>query len=154
MSEQAAPENPRLKEFFHRWLVSTLGVLVAVNLHFTGISYDTPEGLVIATLVLGVLNAFLRPLLVIGCLPLLVLTLGLFLLVINALLLYFAGQLVTQFHVPDFWSAFKGAFIISLVTLIANHLTGGGGTRVTLQQPPRQRKPLRDDDDDGPVIDV
>ena len=153
MTDHAEPKNDRLKEFLHRWIVSTLGVLVAVNLDFTGISYDTPEGLVIATLVLGVLNAFLRPLLVIGCLPLLILTLGLFLLVINALLLYFAGQLVTQFHVPDFWSAFKGALVISLVTLIANHLTGGGGTRVTTRQQPRDRPPLLDDDD-GPVIDV
>ena len=67
--------------------------------------------------------------------------------------LYFAGQLVTQFHVPDFWSAFKGALVISLVTLIANHLTGGGGTHVTTRQQPRDRPPLRDDDD-GPVIDV
>lgn len=153
MNDQADPQDNRLNEFLHRWLVSTLGVLVAANLHFTGISYDTPVGLVIATLVLGILNAFLRPLLVIGCLPLLILTLGLFLLVINALLLYFAGRIVAEFNVPDFWSAFKGSVVISLVTLIANHLTGGGGTRMTFNHQ-KQNRPLPRDDDDGPVIDV
>ena len=90
------------------------------------IQYERLEHLLLATLVLGALNAFLRPLLLLGCLPLLILTLGLFLLVINAGLLMLTGKLVDGFTVDGFGAAFWGALIISIVTLIANKLTGGG----------------------------
>ena len=63
-----------VKDFLHQFVVGTLGVLIAVNV-VEGITYDTPTTLLVASLVLGVLNAFLRPLLLLGCLPLLILTL-------------------------------------------------------------------------------
>lgn len=143
---------PALKSFIQRWVITTLAVLVAANV-LQGIHYDNSQGLIIATLLLGLLNAFVRPIMMLLSLPLLVLTLGLFTLVINALLLYFVGQM-KDFHVDSFGAAFKGALIISLVSIVLNSLTGTGSSRVRFQRgqaapPPPPRK-----DDDGPVIDV
>ena len=140
---------PGLKSFLQSWLINTLAVLVAANI-VPGIKYDTITGLLVATLVLGILNAVLRPLLLLFSLPLVLLTLGLFTLVINALLLFFVGQLVESFHVANFWSAFWGALLISLVSLVLNSFTGTGRTRVEF----RRGKRPPDRDDDGPVIDV
>jgi putative membrane protein len=95
--------SPKLKTFLQRWVVTTLAVLVASNLGL-GIEYDTVSGLLVASLLLGIFNAFLRPILMLLSLPLLLVTLGLFTLVINALLLLWVGSLVPAFHVRDFWA--------------------------------------------------
>ncbi len=144
--------TPQLKSFLQRWLVNTLAVLVAVRL-VNGIHYASNTDLLIATLVLGILNAFLRPLLMLLSLPLLIFTLGLFTLVINALLLYFVGNLWSGFHVATFSSAFWGALVISLVSLAINSLTGTGNARFSIHRgkPPEKKN---DDKGDGPVIDV
>jgi putative membrane protein len=134
--------------FIKRWIITTVAVLVAANI-VHGIHYDTAVGLIIATLVLGLLNAVVRPVLLILSLPLLIVTLGLFLLVINAFLLYWVGQMKT-FHVDSFWAAFLGSIIISLVTLVLNTLTKSGQSRLEI----RRGKPPRPGDDGGPVIDV
>ncbi len=148
-----------MKEFIQRWLITTVAVLVAAHI-IPGIGYDRVTDLVVASLLLGVLNAIARPILMVLSLPLVILTLGLFLLVINALLLSFVGWLVKGFHVGGFWSAFFGALVISIVGVILNTLTGTGNSQVKVsgsvnrgQQ--QQRKP--DDDDKGgggPIIDV
>jgi len=165
MNAEEKTSGDKVKEFIHQFVVGTLAVLVAVNV-VTGITYDSTANLLLASLVLGALNAFLRPLLLLGCLPLLILTLGLFLIVINAILLQLTGGLMVgltgnpdSFVVEDFWSAIWGALVISIVTLIANSLTGNGKSKVHFQrarQPKRPpEKPGYDhDDDDGPVIDV
>ena len=102
--------------------------------------------------VFGILNAFVRPILMLLALPLLIFTLGLFTLVINALLLYFVGVLMgSHFQVDSFGFAFLGAIIISIVSIALNALTGLGKARVTFQHRPR---PPTSDKDDGPVIDV
>ena len=147
------------RNFLHQFVVGTLAVLIAVNV-VEGITYNTPTNLLLASLVLGALNAFLRPLLLIGCLPLLILTLGLFLLVINAILLQLTAGLVDGFEVENFWSALWGALVISVVTLIANTLTGNGDSKTHFgrmsqrQQATRGEKDCDRDDEDGPVIDV
>ena len=143
--------SPALKKFIQRWLINTLAVLVATQIVRSGIHYDSIAGLLIATLLLGILNTFLRPVLMFLSLPLLVFTLGLFTLVINALLLYWVGNLVRDFHVDNFWSAFWGALIISIVSLILNSLTGSGNSRVTFR---RSKTPPDRRDGGGPVIDV
>jgi putative membrane protein len=134
--------------FIKRWIITTVGVLVAANI-VHGIHYDTVVGLIIATMLLGFLNAVVRPVLVILSLPLLIVTLGLFLLLINALLLYWVGQMKT-FHVDSFGAAFLGSIIISLVSLILNTLTKSGQSRLEI----RRGKPPAPGDDGGPVIDV
>ena len=145
--------SPKAKAFLQRWAINTLGVLVAANV-VSGIRYDTALGLVLASLLLGILNAFVRPIMIVLALPLLLFTLGLFILVINALLLYFVGGLLKSFHVDSFTAAFLGALLISLVSMVCNALLGTGGTKIqvtTRRRSPGSRPPP---DGGGPVIDV
>jgi putative membrane protein len=140
-----------LKRFLQSWLVNTLAVLVAVYL-VEGIHYGKPLDLLAASLVLGILNAVLRPLLLLLALPLVFFTLGLFLWVINATLLYLVGILLQpHFHVDTFWDALWGALIISFISLVLNTLMGTSRSKVRFQ---RRRRPPSRSDDDGPVIDV
>ena len=143
----------KLKDFLTRWAITTVGVLVAAHI-VKGIDYDHWQALLVATLLLGLLNAFLRPLLLLLSLPLLLVTLGLFTLVINAALLYGVGWLVKSFHVASFGAAFWGGLVISIISLPLNFLTGAGSTRIEIRRgkPPEHDRPPRDDD--GPVIDV
>lgn len=113
--------TPRV--FLLRWGVISLGVLAASQI-VPGIGYSSPAGLVIAALLLGFLNAFLRPILLLVSLPLVVLTFGLFLWIINASLLYFVGSIVKSFHVDSFTSALGGAAVISMVSLIGGSILG------------------------------
>jgi putative membrane protein len=138
--------------FLKRWLITTVSVWVAANI-VSGIHSDRSSGLLLAALVLGLLNAFVRPAMVVLSLPLVVLTLGLFMLVINALLLWSVGLVLKDFHVDSFGAAFWGSVIISLTSLVLNSLTKSGSSRIEFRtgKPPRRRPP---GDDDGPVIDV
>jgi putative membrane protein len=142
-----------LKDFAKRWIISTVAVLVAAKI-LPGIHYDQLSDLFIASLLLGILNSFLRPLLLLLALPLLILTLGLFTLLINSGLLYLVHLLLPGFHVDSFWSAFFGALIISIVTLFLNMVTGSGGTRLQVRRGRRPPPPNRNDDKQGPIIDV
>ena len=145
----------RSLRFLEVWLINTLAVLVAYFI-VPGIHFGRWSDLLIASALLGIMNAFIRPILMFFALPLLIFTLGLFTFVINALLLYGIGWLMglwgLQFTVDTFWSAFFGAFIISVVSVMLNILTGTGSTRVTFSH--RQPPPGKSDIDDGPVIDV
>ena len=144
-----------VKTFIQRWLINTLAVLVAVNLlGDQRIHYKEWPDLVIASLLLGILNAFLRPLLLLLSLPLLIFTLGLFTLVINALLLYFVGNLWSGFHVADFMSAFWGALIISIVSVAVNSLIGGGNPQVSIRRGRPLKRGSDKNDGGGPIIDV
>lgn len=148
------PGTTKFKRFLQSWIINTLAVLVAVEIvpgiHFNNGGLLTPF---IASLLLGILNAFIRPILMLLALPLLIFTLGLFTLVINALLLRLVGLLLApHFQVDTFWSAFLGALIISIVSVALNVLTGG--TRVTVQRRRPPPKKPGDDDDNKPIIDV
>jgi putative membrane protein len=143
--------SPALKKFCQRWFVNTVAVLVAANV-VPGISYDTVSGLLVASLLLGILNSFLRPIILLLSLPLLILTLGLFTLVINALLLYLVAYLVGPFHVNGFGSAFWGALVISIVSLLVNSLIGTEKPAKPAASPPGP--PPRKGDSGGPIIDV
>ena len=156
--------NPRLLAFFQRWLVNTLAVLVATCV-VDGIHYDGNwQALIVASLLLGILNVFVRPIIMLLTFPFLLLTLGLFTLVINAALLYFVGSIVKDFHVDNFSAAFWGALVISFVSIAVQWLTGFSATgtriqtssnlRTSLRNPPRKNPRDRDDDSNGPVIDV
>lgn len=143
-------QTASLKSFLQRWLICALAVLVAVYL-VPGLHYEKPADLLVASLLLGILNAGLRPLLLLLALPLVLVTLGLFTLVINALLLYAVGLLLRpHFVVEGFGAAFWGALVISVVTVLLNWLTGTGHTRVVFRH---HRRPPPNDGS-GPVIDV
>ena len=105
----------KMKPFLLRWLVTTFAVFVAAPI--AGIDYGhSLDHLLAASLLLGILNAFVRPVLLLLSAPLILLTLGLFIFVLNALLLLFVGQIVPGFQVPGFGSAFIGSLIISIVS--------------------------------------
>jgi putative membrane protein len=148
----AARMSRKLRTFIQRWIISTVAVLIATYV-VPGIKFDRWQDLLVATLVLGLLNSFLRPLLMLLSLPLLIFTLGLFTIVINAALLLIVGALLREhFHVDGFWSAFWGALVISIVSLLLNSITGTGDARVSVR---RGKPPVKQDDDKGgPVIDV
>src|SRR5271170_2960255 len=149
------PKTKQLLRFLQSWLISTFAVLVAVQV-VHGIHFRDPGLLapVLAALVLGILNAFIRPILVIFALPLLILTLGLFMLVINALMLCFVSWLMQpHFQVDTFGAALLGALIISLISGALNLLTGNTNARITIQRRPPPNKKSGDDGND-PVIDV
>jgi len=98
------------------WLVLAFGLYVITHIHFLGIRSDSIEDLFWAALVLILVNTFLKPILIFISLPLVLLTLGLFLLIINALILYTLPHFVHGFHVHSFISAFFGSLFLSLIT--------------------------------------
>lgn len=146
-----------LKQIFKSWLLLALGVLIAAHI-FAGIRYTDTGALIVAVLLLSLCNVFLKPLLMLFALPFIILTFGLGIWLINALLFLLVGQLVGGFEVDSFGYALAGAFVVSLTGAASNLLfgtsrvqirttRGGGGA----SSPPQSRKPIKDDDD---VIDI
>jgi putative membrane protein len=117
-----------MRHFVFRWLVTTVGVMVASNI--PGIRYDSIGALIGAALLLGILNAFVRPLLLILGAPLILLTLGIFILIINGLMLYWVPGIVRGFHVDSYGSAFWGAIVISIVSWLLSAFFRGSDGRV------------------------
>lgn len=109
-----------------RTLVIALGIWLATSL-VSGVSAASPGALLWAAIALGLINAFVRPVLVLLTLPFTVLTLGLFLLILNAGMLNLAGWLVDGFEVVGFWSAVLGAIIVSVVSGLCSRFIGPRG---------------------------
>jgi putative membrane protein len=154
------PDSKKLLRFLQSWIINTVAVLLAVVILRNHISYgDKLANLLIASLLLGILNAFVRPILMLIALPLLIFTLGLFMLVINALLLALLTLLLPFFHITSdgihfsFGYAFLGAFIISVISVILNVLTGNARVSVQRRRPP-PGPPKNSGGGNGPVIDV
>lgn len=146
--------KPGLKRFIQSWLINTLAVLIAVLILRGHIRYQATVDLFMAALLLGVLNTFLRPLLLLLTLPLLIFSLGLFTIVINACLLYLVHWMMgAHFVIDGFGWALLGSVIMSVISLPLNILTGGGNARVKFGRQARPRH-SKTDGDDGPVIDV
>ena len=99
------------------WICNALALLAVAYL-LPGIQVDGMAGALIAALVLGLINTLVRPLLVLLTLPITVLTLGLFLLVINGLLFWFAGSMLEGFEVSGFWVGVMGAFLYSIISYL------------------------------------
>lgn len=118
-----------MRHFVFRWIATTVAVMVAASI-IHGIRYDTAGSLIGAALLLGILNAFVRPILLILSAPLILLTLGLFVFVINALMLFFVPGIVNGFHVDSFGSAFWGAIVISIISWMLSAFFRGSDGRV------------------------
>jgi putative membrane protein len=110
-----------------RTLITGLGIWLAAYL-VPGVSATTTESLIWAAIALGLINAFVRPMLVLLTLPLTILTLGVFLLLLNAAMLNLAGWFVDGFEVVGFWSAVFGAIVISLVSGLCSNFIGPRGS--------------------------
>src|SRR5881409_4475239 len=113
-----------MRHFVFRWAVTTIAVMVASSV-IRGIRYDTIAALIGASLLLGILNAFVRPFLLILSAPLILITLGFFILILNGLLLLVVPSVVVGFHVNHFWSAFWGAIGSSIVSWIMREFFRG-----------------------------
>ena len=108
------------------WLVNTIA-LIAVAYLMPSITVTSFGRALIAALVLGLVNAIIRPLLILLTLPVTVITLGLFIFVINGLLFWLVGSFVEGFVVRGFWSGFFGAILFSIVSWILSALVLKGG---------------------------
>ena len=148
------------KQILKTWLLLALGVIIAAQTA-RGIHYDSNAALVIAVLLLSFCNVVLKPVLMLFSLPFIILTFGIGIWLINALLFMLVGALVQGFEVLSFWNALWGALVVSLTGVAANLLFGGSRIKVqasgqvrqtTNRSSPQNRKPLKDDDDD--VIDI
>jgi putative membrane protein len=109
-----------------RWLVLTAAVLAASWL-LDGIRVDGLFSALLAAATLGILNALLRPLIILLTLPINILTLGLFTFVINALMLKIVSEVIPGFTVHGFWTAVAGALIVGAVSWLLNAFVGGRG---------------------------
>jgi putative membrane protein len=101
--------------------IDVIALLVAEHF-FAGIKLDTLQTVLAAAALLALVNAYLRPLVVVLTLPINILTLGLFTLVINALMLKFVAWILPGFHVEGFWTAVWGALVIGIISTVLNWL--------------------------------
>ena len=114
-----------------RWLVTSLTILMVPQL-ISGVHVKGFASALAAAAVLGVLNAIVRPLLILLTLPLTIVTLGLFILVINELLFQLAGAIIPGVQIDSFWSALLASLIVSLVSWALNSWIGGGRGEKTI----------------------
>lgn len=105
-----------LMQFLIQWGITAISLWVA-SLVFNGIRFTSTSALIVSALLLGFANAVIRPLVVILTLPLTFLTLGLFILVINALMLQLVSAIVGGFRLSGFWTAFFASLFISILSL-------------------------------------
>ena len=104
-----------------RWFINALALLLVAYL-YSGVQVDGIFAALIAALVLGLVNAVIRPLLVVLTLPVTVLTLGLFIFVINAFMFWFVTEIVKGFTVTGFMAALIGSLMFSVISLVTNWL--------------------------------
>jgi putative membrane protein len=112
--------------FILRGLVAALGLWAATAM-LRGFAIDTATTLILAGLLLGVVNAIVRPFALLLSLPALIFTLGVFLLVVNAAMLGLVALLLPGFHIAGFWTAVGGAIIVSVVSWIGSFFIGSRG---------------------------
>ena len=110
--------------FIIRLIVNALALMIVAyflpGVHVTGV-----VGAIVAAFVLGIINAILRPILVLLTLPIQIVTLGLFTLVINAVLFYWVGHMGIGLVVQGFWTAFIGAIVLGIVSFVLSWVFGG-----------------------------
>lgn len=109
-----------------RIAIVALGLWLATKI-FTGLQFNGPGTLFAAALLLGVVNAVIRPIAIVLTLPLTLVTLGLFLLVINAAMLGLVALLLAGFAISGFWSALGAALVVSVTSWVASGLIGNNG---------------------------
>lgn len=124
-----------LTPFLLHWLITAFALWVASHV-FKKMRFDSAGALIVSALLLGLANAVVRPLLVFLTLPLTVVTFGLFLLVINALMLMLVAKLVSGFHLEGFWTAFWASIFMALISFVLGAFILGGTPEFTIQTTP------------------
>lgn len=111
--------NKPFARFLIRWLVCSLGLWIAAALLGTGITYNSQlRVIIIGGLVLAIINLFIRPIVVVLSLPAILLTLGLFMIVVNGFTVFLASKLYTPLHITNFWAAIFAGMVIGLVNYL------------------------------------
>jgi putative membrane protein len=113
-----------LREFLAHWGVTALALWLT-SFIFHGISFNSKKSLLISALLLGLINAVIRPVVIILTIPLTLITFGLFLLVINAVMMLFVSALVSGFKISGFWTAFFASIVVTLISIIVSMLIFG-----------------------------
>ena len=123
-----------LPSFFLHWGITAVSLWVASHI-FQGIRFSDTSSLIVSALLLGFANAIVKPLLIVLTLPLTFLTFGLFLLVINALMILLVSSLVKGFRVASFWTAFFASIFVSLLSFLIGLFVSDGSPAHTIQVP-------------------
>ncbi|NVM86721.1 phage holin family protein [Variovorax sp. SG517] len=123
-----------LTPFLVHWAITGISLWVASHL-FRGLKFDSTGALIVSALLLGLANAIVKPLLIVLTLPLTLVTFGLFLLVINALMILLVAALVKGFRVSGFWTALFASIFISLLSIVIGSLVTGGDPAEKVQMP-------------------
>ena len=140
-----------MKNFLIKWLVNIATLYIIIHI-VAGVSADSWGSIVVAAFVLGLLNAFVKPVIILFTLPFTILTLGLFTLIINAFIFILASKFVKGFEVINFWSAFWAALLFSIISSILNFMLA---PKVNIQYASFKRKNNNSKKiDDDNVIDV
>lgn len=123
-----------LTPFLLHWAITGVSLWVA-SLLFKGLKFDGAGSLVISALLLGLANALVKPLLIVLTFPLTLVTFGLFILVINALMILLVAWLVKGFKVSGFWTAFFASIFISLLSVAMGALVSEGDPATEIRMP-------------------
>jgi putative membrane protein len=113
-----------LREFLAHWGVTALALWLT-SFIFHGISFSSKKSLLISALLLGFVNAVIRPVVIILTIPLTLVTFGLFLLVINAVMMLLDSALVPGFRISGFWTAFFASILVTLISIFVSMLIFG-----------------------------
>jgi len=124
------------------WCCNALALLAVAYL-LPGVRVDGFESALLAALVLGLINTLIRPLLILLTLPVTLLSLGLFILVINGLLFWFAGSVLRGFEVSGFWTGMMGALLYSIISYVLSLLV----PKKQINRQPPQDGPITIDHD-------
>lgn len=111
--------------FLLHWGIIALSLWVTSHV-FRGITFESKSSLIVSALLLGFVNAIIRPLLILFTLPLTIVTFGLFILVINALMILLVSSVVRGFKVSGFWTAFFASIFISVLSFLVGYAITGG----------------------------
>ena len=112
--------------FLIRACIVALGLWLA-TVWVNGVFIDTPSTLILAGLLLGIVNSIVRPIAILLTLPMTIVTLGLFLLVINAGMVALVAWVLPGMHIAGFWSAFWTSVLVSVVSFVGSWFVGGKG---------------------------
>lgn len=114
-----------LYKFLIRWFVSSLGLYIAAGFLNSSLSYNHSfSTLVMAGLILAIINTILKPLLIFLSIPALIITLGLFMFIINGVSVYLMSRIYSSFTVSSFWAAVFAGLVIGLVNYLVSTILG------------------------------
>jgi putative membrane protein len=123
-----------LRPFLLHWSITAISLWAASHI-FKGVRFADTSSLVVSALLLGLANAVVKPLLIVLTLPLTLVTFGLFLLVINALMIMMVSGLVKGFRVSSFWTAFFASIFVSILSIVIEAVLPDGGSVRKIEMP-------------------